>query len=285
MNIIGHDQLLAKAPPSALRWIVEGLVKEGSIGFIAGEPKTSKSWLALHIAQCVATGALVLGKFRVPCPNRVLLVEVEDSYETVITRYRLLQQGHSLPEPAPGFLNFMIQNDLRIDDAKNLDEFKATVEKNPPALIIFDVLNKLHTGSDTDQRHATLVMRCFESIRSKFNCAVMIVHHFRKGASKRGNQRLRGSSVFAGWAENSLYLSRDGANIIVEPESKFAEVNPFGYTFQAITGGGLKLEYFEPEDTNDMEHKLASLSHIKMAGMSKTERIKYVERMTKTRGR
>ena len=252
MNIIGHKQLLS-GPQTGIKWLVDGLIKAGSIGFIAGEPKTSKSWLALHIAQAVATGTPVLGRFKVPGPARVLFVEEEDAYETVITRFKDLAAGHAIPEPLEDNLNFLIHSGLRVDEPGSIDLFiGAARDLNKaglcPNLIIFDVLNKLHAGSDTDQKHASDVMRAFERIRKELNCAILIVHHFAKGSpSKRGNQRMRGSSVFAGWSENSLYLTKDGAIVHVEPENKFILAESFSYRFNAVNGG-LRLEYLSVED-------------------------------------
>lgn len=234
MSFLTHQQLMAQKDQE-IKWLINGLVKTESIGFIAGEPKTYKSWLALHIAQAVSTGGKFLGEFIVPKPGRVLLVQEEDQQGTVVQRSRLLRKGHSFAEPADGNLLFLIHSGLRVDDETKLNKFRSDLtdlqsKSQLPDLIIFDVLNKLHNGSDTDQAHATKVMNAFENIRRDFGCAVLIIHHFRKGASSRGNQRLRGSGVFAGWSENSLYCSKvkDG-RIHVEVENKFAQTDNFNY--------------------------------------------------------
>ena len=242
MNIITHNQLLSTKVETM--WLVEGLIKSHSIGFVAGEPKTCKSWLSLHIAQGVATGQPVLGHFRVPSPARVLFVEEEDAYETVISRLKALSAGHASPEPREGNLNFMVLGGFKADNEASLTSFIDTARRAGGAdLVIFDVLNKMHSGHDSDQKHMTKVMRAFERVREALDCAVLIVHHFGKGSkSKRGNQRLRGSSVLSGWSENSLYLSKPGPMVLVEPESKFSQTENFGFLFRA-TGQGVELVY------------------------------------------
>lgn len=240
MQTLTHDQLLSQVAASPRTWLVEGLVMSGSIGFIAGEPKVTKSWLALHMSQAVATGLPFLGHFPVR-PANVLYIQEEDAAETVIERYRLLERGHALPTPEPGRLTYAIQTGFKLDAPGAVGRLAETARGAGAKLIIMDVLNKLHSGSDSDQQHATKVMRVVEDVRRATGAAILIVHHFAKGSTaRRGNQRMRGSGVFAGWSENSLYLSRSGPFTNVEVENKFAQTDNFSYTFKA-ENNGLKL--------------------------------------------
>ncbi len=241
MNLLTHTQLLATTAGKDPRWLVEGLVRAGSIGFVAGEPKTTKSWLSLHLAQAVATGVPFLGRFKVPAAARVLYIQEEDAIETVMTRYRLLEKGHAMPTPPEGHLSYAIQTGYKLNfdiDGAKLTKAIADVKAD---LVILDVLNKLHHYDDGNQKQATTIMNVFEQARRATGAAILIVHHFAKGApGRRGNQRMRGSSVLAGWSENSLYLSRDGGLTKVEVENKFADTPGFSYRFQAVEQG-LKL--------------------------------------------
>lgn len=240
MNLLTHAQLLATSKDQKPRWLVEGLVRAGSIGFIAGEPKVTKSWLALHMAQSVATGVPFLGKF-LSTPSNVLYIQEEDAIETVMTRYRLLEKGHVIPTPADGRLTYAIQTGYRINFDILGEKLTEAVRAAKAELVILDVLNKLHNYDDSNQKQATTIMNVFEHVRRETGAAIVIVHHFSKGSpNKRGNQRMRGSSVLAGWSENSLYLSRSGALTFAEVESKFAETPGFAYKFEAVNEG-LKL--------------------------------------------
>lgn len=251
MNIVSVDQLLTELGPGERPWLIDGLIQAKSIGFVAGESKCFKSWLTLHMAMAAATGSKFLDHFRVAKPVKVLMVQEEDAHETVIKRYRLLQAGMNMPEPGRSMLNFAIQTGLKLDDTKKLEQFFDQLNTVRPDLIIFDVLNKLHNGSE-DQRGATAVMSAVETIRRNFSTACLVVHHFAKGgnSNKRGNQRMRGSSVFSGWSENSLYVTRPSetsTEIDVEVESKFAQAQPFSYKIESLEAG-VKLSYFERED-------------------------------------
>src|SRR5437016_4225264 len=76
---------LASAAAQTL-WLVEGLWSEQAVGILGGEPKCCKSFLALDIAVCVASGAACLRHFPVHRPGSVLLFPAEDSLEVVRQR-------------------------------------------------------------------------------------------------------------------------------------------------------------------------------------------------------
>lgn len=244
MKTLTHEQLLTQVSANQRNWLVDGLVMEGSIGFVAGEAKVTKSWFSLHMAQAIATGLPFLGKFKTT-PSNVLYVQEEDAAETVITRYRLLERGHALPTPAAGRLTYAVQTGFKLDAPGAAESLRQTANACGARLIILDVFNKLHSGSDSDQQHMTRVMAVVENVRRETGAAILIVHHFAKGSpGRRGNQRMRGSSVLAGWSENSFYLSRSGPWTNVEVENKFAQSDNFSYTF-AAENNGIKLTWSE----------------------------------------
>lgn len=247
MELFNHEQLLQTRMREQDGWIIDGLVRAKSIGFVAAYPKVGKSFLTLHMGMAVSTGTEFLGHFRVPSARRVLIVQVEDAAATVAVRYKLLETGMHTPKPIFGYFNLMIGNDIKLDNESSKELFRA-VEEIEPDLIILDVLNKLHTGSESSQRQATIIMNMIENLRA-MGPACLVVHHFEKGSpNKTGNQRLRGSSVLAGWSENSLYLSRQGDIVSVEVENKFAPTPNFKYRLES-TPSATRLVYLEnPEE-------------------------------------
>src|SRR3974377_2143329 len=85
---------LAERAPE-LRWLVTPLWSPGSVGsvgaraavgFVGGEPKCCKSFLALDLAVAVAGGVPCLRRFAVTDPGRVLLYAAEDAHPIVRRR-------------------------------------------------------------------------------------------------------------------------------------------------------------------------------------------------------
>jgi AAA domain/RepB DNA-primase N-terminal domain len=84
-------------PTPRPRWIVEGIWAEGACGFIAGDPKSYKSYLALDLAVSVASGGEWLGlrQHRVKRARRVLYLQEEDGRPLVKDRLRSVSEARS----------------------------------------------------------------------------------------------------------------------------------------------------------------------------------------------
>jgi len=60
-------------------------------------------------------------------------------------------------------------------------------------------------------------------LQRHFHCAVLLVHHARKGAAHlRAGQALRGSSELHAWGDSNLYLRRQGASLRLTIEHRAA---------------------------------------------------------------
>ncbi len=214
-------------------YLASPLLERGTIGFIGGEPKLGKSWLALQIALAVSTGTPVLGSFPVINRERVLFIEEEDSADLLRRRIRLLCAGHGIPMPEDAYFRLAVRTGFQVDNPRWFTTLEHELREFRPALVIVDVLNKVHGADENEQTEMTRIMGLFEKARREFGCGFLIVHHFRKqggeGAS-RGNQRLRGSSVLGGWSECSFYLSPMGNGALrVEHESKNGSQEAFAF--------------------------------------------------------
>jgi hypothetical protein len=233
LDTLGH---VLETGDEDIHWLVEGLATEGSVSFIAGPPKLGKSWLALYIAFCIAHGLPVLGKFKVERPRKVILVEEEDSALMVKLRFKAIARGLGLEVPPSDRLSFAIRRGFLVDNAEWRDWLIAETKRLGADLIIFDVLNKLHSRDENVAYEAGKVIRDFEGVRRATGAGLLILHHFRKesaAGSFKGQTMLRGSSAFSGWLENALYLTgRPGrrGQVYVEPESKWTGTEPFVYS-------------------------------------------------------
>src|SRR5688572_14607665 len=65
------------------KWLVKDLFAEGTCGFIAGQPKSYKSWIAQDLVFSVATGMRFLDHFHIVEPGPVLYIQEEDALPMV----------------------------------------------------------------------------------------------------------------------------------------------------------------------------------------------------------
>lgn len=233
-------------------WLVEGVLTEGACGFIAGEPKTWKSWMGYDLALSVATGGDFLGHFRVANPGPVLYIQEEDPLPVLKTRGAKIWAGKGtdkleldsdggifwLPAKAERAfdpdINAYVQQGVTLSDESWILWLDETLEQGmetspgitePYRLMIVDTL--MMTAGDVDENRAqemtTKIFRPLKVLSRKHNVALMVVHHLGKSDKARMGQRMLGSVANHAWGEDSIYLLRSGKDRVkMEIESKVA---------------------------------------------------------------
>jgi chromosomal replication initiation ATPase DnaA len=127
----------------ARNWLIENLWLTESVGFLGSPPKHCKTWLALEMAVCVASGSPCLGAFPVPAPGPVLLYAAEDSAATVRQRLASLAAHHQVDfDQLP--LWVITADSLRLDRPDDSSRLEMTVARYQPRLLILDPLIRLH---------------------------------------------------------------------------------------------------------------------------------------------
>lgn len=234
-------------------WLVEGVLTEGACGFIAGEPKTWKSWVGYDLALSVSTGADFLGYFPVRDPGPVLYIQEEDPPPVLKTRGAKIWRGKTIdkfelsseggiywlpPAQEAAFdpdINAYVQQGVTIsDDAWQLwldETLEEGMDGEPYRLMLIDTL--MMTAGDVDENRAqemtTKIFRPLKVIARKHNVALIVVHHLNKGENKRMGQRMLGSVANHAWGEDSLYLTHGNrrGTVKMEFESKVAPGKEF----------------------------------------------------------
>lgn len=262
-------------PPT---WLIDGIATEGSVGFIAGAPKSFKSWFALDMALSVATGSLFLDYFRVVKPGRVLYIQEEDAASTIKTRTKkiwksktsdkmVLEKGevYWLPGNQDEFdpnIDIYLMQGFVVSEGhwqEWLDEVMtaATNEGDPYILVLIDTLMNVagEVEENKSQLMTTRIYKPLKVLMRKHDCALRFIHHMGKGGEdRRGGQRMLGGTANHAWAEDSLYLSRlDGmgknsGRLKMEFESKSAPEETY-----TIAGLDNKMwtPVFEPRKTKE----------------------------------
>lgn len=245
------------------RWLIEGVWTEGACGFLAGQPKSFKTWCGLDMALAVSSGAPFLDRFRVTRPGPVLYVQEEDGLPMVKARYDkvwpgkqadrlVVEQGdgeslevfwlppRELSEPdvvaAIGY-GFTLSDpawqawlDEVLEEGLDGEPFRMMV-LDPLMMIAGDVQE--NQASDTTER----LYKPLKQLSRKHETAVVLVHHMRKASGQgqagervRGGQLMLGSVANHAWAEDALYVRLDRGGVEVELESKSAPSTRFRIT-------------------------------------------------------
>lgn len=239
-------------------WLIRDILTAGAVGFIAGQPKSFKSWAALDMALSVASGQPFLGAFSIEKPGAVLYIQEEDSAPLVKQRLGKVWPNKIGDKVVwdeelggvtwiPGTdvsgypdIDAYVGQTVTVSDEgwqSWLDETLSNKAANVDggySLMVLDPLMMM--AGDVEENRAqemtTKVFRPLKELARKHNVAIQMVHHMRKGDPKqgiqRGGQMLLGSVANHAWAEDSLYfrLGKSGT-IVCEQESKSAPVPGF----------------------------------------------------------
>lgn len=229
-------------------WLVKDIWTTGGCGFIAGAPKSYKSWMALDLAVSVATGGLFLNQpgYKVNKPKPVLYIQEEDDVRLVMGRLQTIVEG-KVPERYWGGqitisdagdliwtgptadipMGVHIQTGFISSDESWQQWLDEVIAEHQFGLVIIDTLGTTAGDVDTDSSGElmTKLLKPLKVLAQKHGTSMCVVHHNKKssGMGRAGNDML-GSVALHAWVDCAIYArSRDvDGTIAVEREAKLA---------------------------------------------------------------
>jgi RecA-family ATPase len=210
------------ATAEGARWLIDGLWGFDAVGILGGEPKCCKSLLALTMAVAVASGAPCLGSMQPRRTGPVLLFAAEDS--ALMVRDRLSSLAVGLGQELSQLpIHVITVPTIRLDSDADRNRLAMTVHVHQPALLILDPFVRLHRIDENIAGEVAPILDSLRQLQRREGCAVMVVHHARKGgAHLRAGQALRGSSEFHAWGDSNLFLRRQRDTLTLDIEHRAA---------------------------------------------------------------
>ncbi|MDB4890351.1 MAG: DnaB domain protein helicase domain protein [Gemmatimonadetes bacterium] len=197
------DSELGHLPP--VRFLVDKILPEGCAAALIGGPASLKSFIALAIAMCIATGMEWMG---FPLRRgRVLYIAAEggSGYRDRVEAWKIANNfdGEAGVDFLIGPVNLLSSNDI---DAL-LDLMQLQVE--PYVLVIFDTFARCFVnGDENSARDVGVAISSIDRIRNECGAAVLVVHHSRKGDDVE-----RGSSALRGALDMAAHTKREGESV------------------------------------------------------------------------
>lgn len=230
--------------PGNTRWLIKDIWIAGGVGFIAGEPKTKKSFLSLEMAISVASGHKMLSRFEVPQQGSVVLFNAEDRPTETRRRLERMCTARSIRLDSLSIYIIDVPG-LRLTDAAQMRALDATIAKLRPALCVFDPFRNLFDGDEDKSDAVTGALNPLRMLQRRHETAVAVVHHMTKPSElkRRAGQRMRGSGALHGWGDSNLYVDLKGDVSCVEVEQRYADApEPFGWQLRDMqTADGFAL--------------------------------------------
>ena len=223
IQLVAGNEFLQEYQSSS-SFLIDQIWPEKACGFIAGIPKTYKSWLALDLAVSVVTGTSFLG-FPIRRSGPVIYLDGESIPGMLQDRLRLLIAGRGLDADAVHDLHIHSGRPVRLDSEEELEELGFAVFSLGAQLVVIDPLVRFHGCDENRADEIAAFLGGLRGISNKCGTGFVVVHHFTKSppSSKRINgNHMRGSGDLYGWMDCAIYTRHDGQNIQAQFESRYS---------------------------------------------------------------
>ena len=190
-----------------VEWLIDGVLVAGSFSALYGPPGSFKSFMALDIAEAIATGRSWMGR-EVKQTGAVLML-CGEGFGGVGARIKAIKLHHQTEDGAP---IYVVRHQLNLRSSQ--EDFNALmlavvtlVEETGVEfkLAIVDTLARAFGGgNENDSGEMMGFVVSMGKIQEFLKCALMVLHHSGKNAALG----MRGSSSLLGAVDSELELLR-----------------------------------------------------------------------------
>jgi hypothetical protein len=194
------------------KWLVDGMIVENGLGFVAGPPGCGKSFCTISLALAIAAGLPEWQGKTIHKHGPVIYISSEGVSDLKFRITAWEQETGISAADIPFYLisqpiNFMDNGEIaRLINTIKYSDLLTGIE---PVLVVVDTVSRSLPGADENlQKDMTMFIKACDEVRVAFGSTVCGVHH----TSRQGN--LRGSTVFDGAADFIFMMERESGNSI-----------------------------------------------------------------------
>ena len=206
ISILSLDELRALKPPE---YLIPRAIPERGLIYLVAEPSSKKTFLAIHMAACIATGRPF---FDTPVKQGKVVYVAAEGQAGICKRIDAWEIDHGVAIPTNSFS--VIPEAVHLNNSESLNalcvNLAAHREKNGAIdLLIIDTLNRSLEGDENAAKDMSNFVRGCTEIINLLGCAIMLLHHPSKG----GTGGARGHSALNGAADIGLEIKNGKKDI------------------------------------------------------------------------
>ncbi len=224
-------------PVSPPRWIVKGLIEEGSLAVFFGDPGAGKSFLSLDLACSIATRTLFHDRpVKKAGPVFYLAGEGFSGIQRRIAAWALShgKRLDQIPVAVSRMPASLCYTEAMAIVADSLDGWAA--ELGTPSVIIIDTWSRSLAGDENSSLDAAVGVQALDTLRGRFpGAACLVVHH----SGQADKSRARGSSVLRAACDLEVAVTKNAEGIITASCTKSKDAIPFSPLYFSLTDVGL----------------------------------------------
>ncbi len=233
-----------------VEWICHPFIAKKSIGFVAGLPKTLKTWLLVDLAVAMTANAPWVGLYATAA-GRVLFIDQERFKGETQRRFSAVLAEKGLLSCAPTNLFVKCGTDIKLNDDRSFELFRQELQDLKPDLVIVDSFATFHSVPENNRMEIQIVLNRIKQLRDEIGCSFCFVNHEGKGVfqdtetgAAPSAYRMLGSVGVVAAAEFVLTVRKmaDGSSLVHHTASTLAEANKSFYVNVVDTARGIAVK-------------------------------------------
>lgn len=173
----------ALSPQPPMDYVVDGLFIRPSVNVFFGEPGAKKTYSALSLAVCVASGKPWLGFETKKSP--VLIIDEESGKRRLARRLGDVLRGEKCGKDTEVFCVSLAG--FKLDDENDIVLIHDLINKTGAKLVIFDPFADLFDGDENSKQFTQPVFHNLRRIAEETDCTHLVIHHSNKVGTYRGS--------------------------------------------------------------------------------------------------
>ncbi len=217
--------------PKPLDWQIEHLFERDTTLLIFGDPGSAKTFKALDISCCIATGVDFHGRRVKQGPVVYICGEGINGIARRIQAWSI--RNNTDLSDSPLFISTMPAALCELTEAvavmNAIDEVAEI-----PAFVVIDTLARNFGGDENSSTDMSAFIQCIDSLRATYDgCTICLVHHSGHAVKTRA----RGSSVLQGAIDTAYSMTRHASGKIVVENRKMKDgpiPEPFAFEIRTV---------------------------------------------------
>ena len=224
-----------------IQFLIDGLIPQGSLSMLFGDPGCGKSFLAIDIAMCIATGSRFHSK---PVKRGAVIYIAGEGYRGLTQRAWAWAAHKEIPIESAEIYISRSSVDIPDDDAREKltsEIYSLLGDNRKPELIVLDTVARNFGGNDENStRDMGAFITAVDAINAEFDCTTLLVHH----TGHADKSRARGAIALKGALDNEYRLSKNDEFLTLEctKAKDFEEPKGMRFMLQPLelqTGGDI----------------------------------------------
>jgi predicted ATP-dependent serine protease len=189
-----------------IEWVLSGLLAQGGFGLITGYPGTGKTQFSIALGAHMALGEKkFLTWDNVAGNKKVLFLSLEMSAAPLNHFMGTIGKGYDDKNTLNrNFLVAPFGTPINLDTPEGQVFFDQIMNDHMPDILIIDSLQKIGSKELTDEQAVKTLIHYLATVRAKYSCAMVMIHHNRKKANDGQKKGVELSDVYG-----STYITTD----------------------------------------------------------------------------